>query len=116
MENRGKTKREAPISYRPPKGLRDEFAQRVERSGLSINAYITKAIFAEAAPRSRRQPSERELDMTRILAPGADIQAFFAFVEKHCTEDPEIITEIEKARDALSEIRSAVFRANRRQP
>ncbi len=38
MTNKTKQKRPAPISYRPPADLAEEFQRRVEASGLSVNA------------------------------------------------------------------------------
>lgn len=60
--------REAPISYRPPEALREEFRARVEQSGLSVNAFITQSVFGSAPPRpSRRSPRHSLLDQ-RVLA------------------------------------------------
>jgi hypothetical protein len=38
-------KRAAPISYRPPAKLADEFEARVRASGLSTNAFLNEAVF-----------------------------------------------------------------------
>ncbi|MDW3098641.1 MAG: hypothetical protein R8J41_11135 [Alphaproteobacteria bacterium] len=38
-------KRTAPISYRPPAKLADEFEARVRASGLSTNAFLSEAVF-----------------------------------------------------------------------
>lgn len=63
-----KTKREAPISYRPPQDLRAQFAARVEDSGLSVNAYITAAVFGEGAPGAARRASSSRAEVARLLA------------------------------------------------
>lgn len=47
-------RRHAPVSYRPPERLRQEFHDRVLNSGLSVNAFLTRAVFGLAAPRARR--------------------------------------------------------------
>jgi hypothetical protein len=57
MTEKTDQKRDAPVSYRPPADLRDEFRRRVETSGLSANAYITRAIFNAAIPRATRRPA-----------------------------------------------------------
>jgi len=67
-------KRDAPISYRPPETLREEFRARVEQSGLSVNAFITQAIFAGAAPRQARRPSVATQDLARLLAEAAKLR------------------------------------------
>jgi len=62
MTEKPDRKRDAPISYRPPADLADEFRRRVEASGLPVNAYITRAIFNAAIPRgTRHTPAEKEL-------------------------------------------------------
>jgi hypothetical protein len=79
------TKRDAPISYRPPQALRAEFHARVERSGLSASGYITQCVFAGDGPRAARGAAvDRQLiakllsetaalhDRLRALAEGAD--------------------------------------------
>ena len=81
-------KREAPISYRPPKGLREEFHARVEKSGLSTSAFITKAVFATDPPRQSRRPAK-------------DIRAFLepAF-------PPESLPTVEEAKELAPQLAS----------
>jgi hypothetical protein len=69
------SKREAPISYRPPAHLREQFRARVEKSGLSVNAYITKAVFDAAPPRQSRRPALAQQDLARLLAETAALRA-----------------------------------------
>ena len=57
MSKKTGKKREAPISYRPPAALREEFHSRVEKSGLSASAFITKSVFGNDAPRQSRRPA-----------------------------------------------------------
>lgn len=68
------SKREAPISYRPPAHLREDFRARVEASGLSVNAYITKAIFDSAPPRQSRRPAVAQQDLARLLGEAARLR------------------------------------------
>ncbi len=63
-----KTKREAPISYRPPRDLRAQFAARVEASGLSVNGFITASVFGEKAPGTARGASASRAEVARLLA------------------------------------------------
>lgn len=60
-------KREAPISYRPPYELREQFRARVEESGLSVNAFITAALFGDASPKPARRTSASRADLARLL-------------------------------------------------
>ena len=60
-------KREAPISYRPPKELRAEFERRVNASGLSTSAFITKAWSGADPPRQSRRPSIEHQTVAQIL-------------------------------------------------
>lgn len=69
------SKREAPISYRPPAHLREQFRARVEKSGLSVNAYITRAVFDAAPPRQSRRPALAQQDLARLLAETAALRA-----------------------------------------
>ncbi|CAE7593683.1 unnamed protein product [Symbiodinium microadriaticum] len=50
-------KRPAPIVWRPPAGLSEEFARRVDASGLSRNAFITKMVLGVKPPRAARRPA-----------------------------------------------------------
>lgn len=61
-------KRDAPISYRPPADLAGEFRRRVEQSGLSANAYITRAVFNAPIPRGARKPPVEKQMLAELLA------------------------------------------------
>lgn len=66
-------RRDAPISYRPPKAQREEFYRRFEESGLSMNAFITKAALGGVrGGKSRRAQAERFL-LARLLQEAASI-------------------------------------------
>lgn len=66
-------RRETPISYRPPAKLRDEFHTRARNSGLSLNGFITRAVFGGEAPRTRRKPPVEQADLAVLMALAASI-------------------------------------------
>ena len=110
MTEKTRDRRAAPISYRPPEGLREEFHARVQRSGLSTSAFITKAVFDRAPPRqSRRPPVEAEL-LARLLAEAAAISDR---LNEAGRADPAII---EQACRDLTEIRAALLKLMGRLP
>ena len=114
MPDRKKTKREAPISYRPPKGLRDEFHARVEKSGLSTSAFITKAVFATDPPRQSRRPSMEAELLAQLLAQAAKIRDELHQISLAGTDDNTPV--IEAAFDELTEIRAALIKSSGRAP
>ncbi len=114
MPDRKNTKREAPISYRPPKGLRDEFRARVEKSGLSTSAFITKAVFATDPPRQSRRPAMEAELLARLLAQAAKIRDELHEISLAGSDDNAPV--IEAAFDELTEIRAALLKASGRQP
>ena len=116
MPDRDDKKREAPISYRPPGELRDEFHARVERSGLTTNAFLNKAVFSTAPPRQSRRPAAARIAITHTLPPAAEIRSAVDRIEALAGDNPDIREATDAIRSALSEIRSAVFKANGRQP
>ncbi len=74
MSDPKSTKRPAPISYRPPAALQGELYARLLKSGLSMNAFITKAIFDGPAPRQSRRPGVEAGKLARLLAQAALIR------------------------------------------
>ncbi|MGR6451263.1 hypothetical protein ACU5P1_04945 [Pseudomonas plecoglossicida] len=103
-------KRPAPISYRPPERLREEFHLRVTHSGQSINAFITEAVFGQALPRARPISSlERKL-AAMLLSQAARINDR---LEQVCGEPDEGHLEhlLQECRDELAEIRSYLMLA-----
>ncbi|MCZ7641520.1 MAG: hypothetical protein M5U33_00565 [Pseudorhodoplanes sp.] len=68
MTEKKTDKRDSPISYRPPADLADEFRRRVEQSGLSVNAYINRAVFNAPIPRGARTPPAEKQILAQILA------------------------------------------------
>jgi hypothetical protein len=111
------TKRDAPVSYRPPARLRDEFRARVESSGLSANAYITRALFDRQAPRrSRRPPVEKQM-LAQLLARSAAIRdALDQSARVVAGDATTIATTIMAAHDELVVIRTAILRMMERAP
>lgn len=57
MPDRKDKKRDAPISYRPPKHLREEFYLRVQKSGLSTSGFLTNSWSSQEPPRQSRRAS-----------------------------------------------------------
>ena len=115
MTKSRKTKREAPISYRPPAHLRDEFHARVEQSGLSVSGFITKVIFDASPPRqSRRPPLEKKL-VAQMLGEAARIRDALHEIELtgDCQENALLI---EQAVEELIELRTMLMKAMGRKP
>lgn len=104
-------KREAPISYRPPYELREQFRARVEDSGLSVNAFITAAVFGDDAPKPARRASASRADVARLLAETALLNERLKGLGE--AADPAFLGEV--ARD-LREIRAACLKALGRSP
>ena len=114
MPDRKNTKREAPISYRPPRGLREQFHSRVEKSGLSTSAFITKAVFATDPPRQSRRPSMEAELLARLLAQAAKIRDELHEISLTGSDDKAPV--IEAAFGELTEIRAALLKASGRKP
>jgi hypothetical protein len=103
------TKRDAPISYRPPARLRAEFRARVERSGLSTSGYITQCVFTGDGPRARGVAADRQL-VAKLLAEAAALHDRLVALEG---ADPDGLAE---AMGNLREIRAACLVALGRKP
>lgn len=110
-----KTKRTAPVSYRPPEILRGEFHARVQNSGLPINAYITAAVFGEGAPKSRKVTPLDQQTVAALLAQAAQIADQLRRMTGS-VHDPYHASLIEACRDELSEIRAALLALQGREP
>lgn len=106
-----KSKREAPISYRPPHELREQFRAQVEASGLSVNAFITAAVFGNGGPAPARRVSASRADVARLLAQTALLNEQLKGMGPDA--DPTLIAEA--IRD-LHEIRAACLTALGRSP
>lgn len=112
---RRKKKRPAPISYRPPERLRDEFHTRVRDSGQSINAFITAAVFGQAAPRTRPLSTVEQKLIAMLLSQAARINDR---LEQACSSSANGNHSLllQECRDELAEIRSYLMLALRREP
>ena len=116
MPDKTRDKRQAPISYRPPAALREEFAARVERSGLSTSAFITRAVFGGEAPRQSRRPSVEEADLARLLGQCAHLRDALHEIGMAQGEDSSAALVIEAAMDELTVMRSALLKVMGRAP
>ena len=109
-------KRDAPVSYRPPAKLRDEFYRRVEASGLPVNAYITKALFALATPRGTRHPPVEKEMMALLLARSAAIRDALDGAARVADGDSRAADALQTACDELAVIRAALMKMMERAP
>ena len=109
-------KREAPISYRPPRELRAEFEQRVLASGLSTSAFITKVWSSVDPPRRSRRPTVDHEAVARILVGLAQVRDALQGVAPNAAETGPNRVAIEQAARALIEMRVACFKALGRKP
>jgi hypothetical protein len=116
MSQRDDSKREAPISYRPPKELRAEFDERVRASGLSTSAFITKSVFGREPPRRSRRPSIEQEAVAQILSRLAQLRDELHAINVHLGEGGGDPTLIEEAVRPLTEIRALCFKALGRKP
>jgi hypothetical protein len=116
MSQRDDSKREAPISYRPPKELRAEFDERVRASGLSTSAFITKSVFGRDPPRRSRRPSIEHEAVAQILSRLAQLRDELHVINMHLGEGSIDGALIEEAIRPLTEIRALCFKALGRKP
>ncbi|MCP8685941.1 hypothetical protein [Marinobacterium sedimentorum] len=114
MDTPDKKKRLPPYSYRPPVDLREEFERRVEASGLSTSAFITKHCLGEVLPSQHRNQPEQKKDLARLLHEAAQIkEALDELKAGH--PDPEVLVDtIEQAKSELVVIRTLIMQALRR--
>lgn len=107
-------KRDAPVSYRPPENLREEFHARAVNSGLTINAFITRAVFGQAAPRTRRVSSLDQQLAAQLLSQAARINDRL----QSATISPDLmqVALLQACRDELTEIRTCLMHVLGREP
>lgn len=115
MPDKDRKKREAPISYRPPAKLREEFLARVEKSGLSTSGYITKAVFGQGAPRQARRPAAEQQLLARLLVQAAAVRQRLDDIDR-TRDGHEYAQVIAQAAEDLAVIRAALLKAMQRQP
>lgn len=116
MSDKTKQRREAPISYRPPQAMRDEFYARADKSGLSVSGFITASIFGQDAGRSQRKPSVERRDLVQLLAQCAAIRDQLSRLENAASENAEAQALFADAYRQLGEMRAACFKALGRTP
>jgi hypothetical protein len=116
MSERDDTKREAPISYRPPKELRAEFERRVLASGLSTSAFLTKSVFGGDPPRQSRRPTVDHEAVAKILAALAQLRDELHALSLNARTGGANAALMEEAVRSLTEIRAACFKALGRRP
>ncbi len=109
-------KREAPISYRPPAALREEFLRRIQRSGLSTSAFITRAIFDREVPRQSRRPPVERAELARLLGQCARLRDELHEIGLAQGEDSGVALVVEAAKDELIAMRAALLKAMGRAP
>jgi hypothetical protein len=114
MTRKNRTTRDAPISYRPPARLREEFHARVASSGLSANAFITAAVFSADAPRARRSPKLDRQMVAMLLSQAARINDHLRSVNATTTDQQAGL--LRECRDELSEIRTCLMHLLGRDP
>lgn len=112
MRSMARKKREAPVSYRPPAELRGEFDARVRNSGLSVNAFITAAVFGQVAPRTRRVTPLDQQMLAMLLSQAARISTHLGAAP---TGSPLTQAAILQCRDDLAVIRQVVMQVLRRE-
>lgn len=115
MSKRTGKKREAPISYRPPAELRAEFAERVEKSGLSTSAFITQAVFSREPPRQSRRPPIEEKMLAQLLFRAAQIRDQLHEISATGPDENQTLL-IEQAVGELAELRAAILKGMGRKP
>lgn len=110
MPEREKRKRPAPISYRPPKAMREEFARRVAVSGMTANAFITQSIFERDPPRQVRRAPVNTAEIARLVGECARLRDRLEAIEANGAGE-EMEALVAEAILHLTEIRTACFEA-----
>jgi hypothetical protein len=116
MTEKTDKKRDAPISYRPPADLADEFRRRVETSGLPVNAYITRAIFNAAIPRATRRPPVEKQMLAHLLGRSGAIRDALDNATRAAGDDARTAAAVEAACDELKIISAALMKMMERAP
>lgn len=93
--------------------MRDEFTARVRNSGLSVNGYITRAVFAGEAPRTRPQPQLDRATAATLLAQAAGIADRLAALPDGVAERDETLCA---CREELLLIRTFLMQLAGREP
>ncbi|MDF1600940.1 hypothetical protein PZ895_14350 [Mesorhizobium sp. YIM 152430] len=86
---------------------------RVDKSGLSVGAFITRSIFAEDPPRQVRRAPVEQQELARLLCETARLHDRLRALGDRDAVDPVLLEEA--VRD-LHEIRAACLAALGRKP
>ena len=113
MMDKQDNKRDAPISIRVPKEHLDEFNRRVEKSGLSRNAFVLKCVLDCAPMRSARSPRIEKQLLAKLLAKAAQIHSELQQLSASDRVDPNVL---DQANTTLIEIRAAILVSLERKP
>lgn len=116
MTEKTTDKRASPISYRPPADLADEFKRRVERSGLSANAYITRAVFNAPIPRGSRTPPAEKQMLAQLLSRSGAIRDALDEAVRATGGDPRTAEAVEAAAKELELIAAGIMKLLERGP
>lgn len=116
-DRRTAPRRPAPITFRLPRHLREEFRARVEASGLSASAYIVQCIFRSAPPRRARRPSVDSEQLAAVLVRAAEMADRLRTIERLAADGgQDVRAPVAQAAIHLAELRSALFKALGRTP
>jgi hypothetical protein len=116
MTEKTTDKRASPISYRPPADLTDEFKRRVEQSGLSVNAYITRAVFNAPIPRGARTPPVEKQMLADLLDYSGAIRDALDEAIRVTGDDARVAEATEAAAKELEIIAAAIMKLLERGP
>jgi len=116
MTDTTEKKRASPISYRPPADLADEFKRRVEASGLSVNSFITRALFGANAPRAARTQHIEKQMLAQLLARSGAIRDALDEAVRAAGDDTRLAEAVEKAATELEIIATALLKIMGRGP
>jgi hypothetical protein len=116
MEKKPGNGREAPISIRIPRHLREAFLRKVEASGYSKNGYILKAIFGADAPRATRTPPVQKEQLALILASLAATRDRLDDIAARAPGDASIAEATNAIGEDLVLLRTAVMKMLGREP
>lgn len=111
METPDKKKRPPPYSYRPPARLREEFERRVEESGLSMSAFITKHCLGEVLPSQHRSQPEKKKELARLLREAARIKESLDELKARHPAPDSLTETVEQAKSELVLIRTLIMQA-----
>ena len=116
MEKKTGNERDAPISIRIPRRLRETFLRGWQASGLSKNGYILKCIFGADAPRATRTPRVEKEMLALMLARSAAIRDALDDAVRVAGNDASLSEAVNDACEELAIIRVALMKMMERAP